>query len=717
MNYLSKTTSFCLIAALGFAPLAFGAVEPWACSVLALLAYTALAALLIRAVAGGEVRKLATPLLIPAVLALILVALQGIRWPAGLLEHVSPRTAALREAATALPGGEGPARSFAPSLYPYATRCALIMLSAYVALFLAAYGHVRSRSEVGKLAAVIVSVGFVVSLLGILQNLSGTHKLYWLRELSQGGAPFGPFVSRNQFAAYAGLCLFVGLGLLLARAAGAAGSLKDWREGLGRKAAGKAHQNALIGFCVAVMGTAVFWSLSRGGILSMLLAFAGVLALVGAASAGRRKGLYVAAVIVMILGWVTYLGWEPVIKRLSTLEDVARDPLSDWRAIMFKDAWRMGLDFPVLGTGAGTFLSVYPLYRTLPTRAVAVSPHDEYVHVFAETGFTGLALLGLAAVLFYVTVIRALARRRNPYVRGLLAGGLGAPLAVMLHSTVDFPMRSPAIAATLAVVAALLCRASHVELIRKQKTSASAESKAVVPAEATDGGGPDAVGARHAPDPGRGRRGRPETPSLPPLMLPSALVGFIVWLVACNFALDPLRGQLDGSLIHRSQRSIPRDPGRALALIEASERSISGGSPGDAELHADLAALAMDAADAASDPVEKLALADRSLKLRMAAARLEPLNAQHSLWLAIQYLNFGRADLAWAWAERACALLPNDPSVRAYLADAFRAHGYAPLAQAYLQQAERIAGERGVAEAKRLIADVRKRLSEATEAK
>ncbi|GAJ08886.1 unnamed protein product, partial [marine sediment metagenome] len=71
-----------------------------------------------------------------------------------------------------------------------------------------------------------------------------------------------------------------------------------------------------------------------------------------------------------------------------------------------------------------------------------------------------------------------------------------------------------------------------------------------------------------------------------------------------------------------------------------------------------------------------------------------------------------RPDLAWAQAERASELLPRDPWVRAYLADAFRAYGQQRLAETYLQEAERLAGERSIEQALPLIADVRKRLEE-----
>ena len=697
---LSTLTAVSIIGALVFSPLAFGAVEPWAYSVLAVLAYTALTAAIAKAIVTGSIRRLAVPMLLPAVLALLLVAAQYVEWPVGFLGAVSPRAVKVYQDAATSPGSEETIVSLSPSLYRHATRDALICLSSYVALFLATCAYVRSRKHVSRLAAAIVAVGFVTSLLGMMQNLSGTGKLYWWRELTHGGAPFGPFVSRNQFAAYAGICLFVGLGLLLARGAHAAGSVRQWREGLRRILAARVHQNFLVAFAVGVMGFAVVWSLSRAGILSLMLSFAGVLVALRVAGFARTKLLYVAAVVMIILGWVTYLGWEPVISRLSSLEAVARDPLGDRRWQMFADAGRMGLDFPVLGTGAGTFLSVYPFYRTLPTHAVTRSPHNEYLHVFAEAGFSGLAILFSAMVLLYRPVIRGLLVGNSAYVRGFLAGGLGALLLPTLHSVVDFPMRSPAIAATIAVTAALLCRAAVIEFNsnRSPRTTLvggacgrTGELTASEPVEPTSSGG------GHF-DKGGMLRG-----------IVALVVAGIPWTYACNFALNPLRGQLEARLISTAEQQVVPDTENVLDFVRGAENGIRSHSPGDALAYARLADFAWNASARITDPVKRLNLVDLSLKLRMTAARLEPLNADHPFEAAMAYLSLRRSDLALLQADRARDVLPNDPWIRAHLADGFLAFRLPELARGYLEDAERLAAARGITEAKPLIAKVRDR--------
>jgi len=686
---LAWVTRCCVGAALVFAPLAFGAVEPWAYSILSALAFTALAAVLIRALSAGGSEALRTPLLIPAALALLLVAAQCLPWPAGLLRLLSPNTLAGHRAAEAALG-VAPASWVPASLYPHATRNALVLLAGYVALFVAACDALRTRKQLGRMAALIVATGFAVSLIGILQNLSGTRKLYWWRELSHGGALFGPFVSRNQFAAYAAVCLFVGVGLLLARGARQAGSLRRWREGLGRERSARAHQDFLLGFAVALTAAAVFWSLSRGGILSMLAAFAGVLCALGATGARRKSRLYMTAAAVVAIGWVTYLGWEPVLGRLATLQDVARAPRATWRWTMFADAFRMGRDFPFVGAGAGSFVSVYPVYRTLPTRAISTSPHDEYVHVFAETGIFGVLLLIGAAVLLYRAVVLGLRTRRNPYVRGFLVGALGAPLAITFHSVVDFPMRSPAIAATMAVVAAMLVRAGRIDT-----NGARTEPRRDANAGPTGAALPDSPRAGGA--------------FKPALVLVAVGIG---WLFACDFALEPMRSELDSNFVQRVRRRAASEPRTALALIDGITQGLQARRTGDAGLYAAIADLAMEAAAATEEPEDRLLLTQTSLRLRTRASLAEPMNGQHPFWLALGYLAFQRPDLAWVQAQRTCRLLPNDPWVRAYLADAFRAYGWFDAAAAYLRQATTLAQTRDIAQAMPLIETVRATLTE-----
>ena len=184
----------------------------------------------------------------------------------------------------------------------------------------------------------------------------------------------------------------------------------------------------------------------------------------------------------------------------------------------------------------------------------------------------------------------------------------------------------------------------------------------------------------------------------------------VVWLCLCNFALSPLRGQLEARLIGREQMKLGPHTKNVIGFVEASEKSIRSYSTGDAQLYARLADFCRSASAKSTDPIERLRLADKALKLNITAARCEPLNADHSFGAAMDYLNLQRPDLARLQADRVCRLLPNDPWARAYLAEGFAALRRPELAKDYLHDAERLAAARSIIEAQNVIATVQRSL-------
>ena len=167
---------------------------------------------------------------------------------------------------------------------------------------------------------------------------------------------------------------------------------------------------------------------------------------------------------------------------------------------------------------------------------------------------------------------------------------------------------------------------------------------------------------------------------------------------------------IEAAVIERAREQVTPRTENVLGFVKASEKNIRTHSPDDARLYGSLADFSRDASLVMPDPVQRLALTDRWLALRMRAARLEPLGADHPFDAAVAYLSFGRLDAARRQADRACRLLPNDPWVRAYLAEGCLAYGQPGLARHYLEEAERLAVERGIEQVRPLIAGTRKRL-------
>jgi hypothetical protein len=81
----------------------------------------------------------------------------------------------------------------------------------------------RLKRTVGLLSVFAGALAFV----SIMQHLVPNGKIYWIRELTQGGIPFGPYVNRNHFAGLMGMLFpIVMVRFLLSRPSSREGSFR-----------------------------------------------------------------------------------------------------------------------------------------------------------------------------------------------------------------------------------------------------------------------------------------------------------------------------------------------------------------------------------------------------------------------------------------------------------------------------------------------------------
>jgi O-antigen ligase len=120
----------------------------------------------------------------------------------------------------------------------------------------------------------------------------------------------------------------------------------------------------------------------------------------------------------------------------------------DLRSVFFATTLDAILDHLPLGTGLGTFTSIYPGYE--PREAIidvyANHAHNDYLEIMLETGMFGVTL-----VLFFFALILRHAGRTP-----LTQAAFIAVAAVALHSIVDYPLRTFAVATPFTLFAVLI---------------------------------------------------------------------------------------------------------------------------------------------------------------------------------------------------------------------------------------------------------------------
>lgn len=444
-------------ALLALAPLAWGSVEAWS----QLLVVAAAAAIggvwLLRLAlhperlaaeraAGAHAASWSAGLLAPFLAVLAVGLVQAA--PLGpLVAAASPVGAQIQREA-----GIG-SWQVAFTLARQPTLGALAQLMAFGLLFFAVLDGLPGRAEVRRLAAVCIALGFAHALGGILWHYQSTGRAYW--GPSGVGTPFGPYINRNHFAALMGMTIPLGVGFLLSltqrrATAGASGTVAA------PPADRAGAQRFLLGFVVAVVAGALGLSLSRGGIVSTLCALSALAVVVGARRVTRGHLWKVAAAVAGSLAFAVWLAGGPLLSRIGTLAGLLEnDAVAAPRTAIWRDAVRIAADFPLLGTGYGTFAEVYPSYQTAHPGREVLHAHNDWLQLVVEGGLAGsLAVVALVGS-YGSAAARLLGRRRDREAIVLGLGGLGSVLVFLLHAGVEFNARIPANALWFTVLAAL----------------------------------------------------------------------------------------------------------------------------------------------------------------------------------------------------------------------------------------------------------------------
>lgn len=136
---------------------------------------------------------------------------------------------------------------------------------------------------------------------------------------------------------------------------------------------------------------------------------------------------------------------------LQTLfSDKLNDSESISRAIIYGNTADAIRAMGWVGSGPGSFYDVYLMYenRSTMTTTFANQAHNDPLQLVLELGVFGAALMTAFAVWFIAACVRAVTTRRRS--RKLILILLVSTLAVILHSFVDYPIRTIALASFMA---------------------------------------------------------------------------------------------------------------------------------------------------------------------------------------------------------------------------------------------------------------------------
>jgi len=458
INYLIK---FILVVLIIFTPLAFGSFELWAFSlmelgILLILILWAIQSLILRTSPSALRPPHTAMVMVLLCVFLLLVLFQMVPLPSGLVKILSPKTYELRNSLSTFDSQLSTFNSkFHISFVPFVTKIEFFKWVSLIGLFMLLLLW-RPLGESAKtrnqLVIAIMMVGTGEALYGIYEFFSGHRHILHLDFSDSLSSVTGTFINPNQLAGYLSMVIPLSVGFLFSREAWQRGQHSGWRHQL-TSLDGKTF---LIGFSVTVMILGLLFSASRMGIASLLLSFS----LFSFLFRGHEKSQKFSKTSILILGlailWAASIGLDAVISRFFTVTEDFKTRLNIW-----VDTFQIFKDFPLLGSGLGTFLQIFPMYRSFHTRGLVTHAENDFLQLASEIGILGIGLLvGLFLYLFVRAVSRIRSLSYGEPERYLGIGGLVGILALMFHSIVERNIQMPANAFLYIILWAIVLRIS-----------------------------------------------------------------------------------------------------------------------------------------------------------------------------------------------------------------------------------------------------------------
>ena len=279
----------------------------------------------------------------------------------------------------------------------------------------------REEDARQKFALALIIFGALYAFFALAQELTSNGKLFWVYAPRFNGSIYGSYVNHDHYAGLMEMLvpfpLVVSMGHLL-----------------------RGGKRALVAFCAVLMASTIALSGSRGGMLSFVLEIVVFATLTLVQRRNPRVALGVAAVCVLVLVFLIFLGKVQVLGRLGNLGP-------DMRLKITKDCLRMFAHRPVLGWGLGTFPTVYPSYRSFYTNLFVNEAHNDYAQLLVETGLLGFGLMLWFLIRLYRSGWPTSRRWEFKWDGAVSLAALLGCTGLLLHSFVDFNLQIPANAA------------------------------------------------------------------------------------------------------------------------------------------------------------------------------------------------------------------------------------------------------------------------------
>ncbi len=319
----------------------------------------------------------------------------------------------------------------------------------YVLAFALTLLVIGNRSRARLFAYTLVVFALVLSVYGLSMHLMEIPQIWFGTSIPHATQASATYPNRNHFAGFLEMTLAIGIGLLIA-------GLRDtrvqtWKQFLKHLLEWIFSAKMRLRLMLCVMVIALVATHSRMGNTAFFasMTIAGIIGIALSRHATRGTVILLVSLIAIDLFIVgSWFGVEKLANRIeqTTLMQKGDDMTDSVESRAEPAAYGLNLikDYPIVGSGPGSWYVAFPRYRGGDLANFFDYAHNDYAQFTAESGTIGAVLLVAMVMWSLVAALRAQYRRRDPLMRGLSFASIMGVTAILIHSSVDFNLQIPA---------------------------------------------------------------------------------------------------------------------------------------------------------------------------------------------------------------------------------------------------------------------------------
>lgn len=308
------------------------------------------------------------------------------------------------------------------SAVPYESKIEWLKMVSYVGAYWAWTDLSMRQGRWRVLLGILIFWVTLIVWYALIQHAHGSNMVWGIeRPAVYGMRASGTYICPNHFAALLEIVFPVSLALMLCRDA-------------------KAPLRLLGGYSLLVGLPVMFLTMSRSGWLGTATGLGAVCLLLAWRRSAKALVFTTLAGGVVIIA-VAAAAWtlSPAVReRIHGASLEHPDPAVQARFEMWRDTWSMIQSRPWTGHGPGTYVWVFPRFKSMDAHMLFNYAHNEYLHAAAEYGVPGLIVLAGIIVWILFQLLRRLRRVERDRDAALIAGFIGVMAAQSVHAVFDF---------------------------------------------------------------------------------------------------------------------------------------------------------------------------------------------------------------------------------------------------------------------------------------